>query len=360
MSDILLHGATGYTGRRVARCLAERGADFSLAGRNREALREVARTSGASEIHVVEEGDALSLARACRSAQVIVTCVGPFVGHGDTAVEAALDAGIHYLDSTGEAEFVRRLIDRTSHRSAGAGIAMVPAMGFDEVPADVAAALAAGDMEAAEMRITYAVPSGASRGTIESALGVLAAPAAFRRDGTETPVAAGSRRVWTPMPPPLGPRRAVSLGLAETHLAPLHLDVSGLETYVTASVSARVALTLGGRILAAVPGKWVAPLASSVVSRFQGPPASDGRWTIVAEARSRSRWRNVALTGRDTYGLTAELLAWGACRLVHPGPLARGTLSPVGAFGTDALLREMQRNAAAITIHETSSPGNST
>ncbi|MBA3430755.1 MAG: saccharopine dehydrogenase NADP-binding domain-containing protein, partial [Actinobacteria bacterium] len=194
MSDIVLYGATGYTGTRVARCLARRGASFSVAGRNRDALEAVGRETGAVAAHVVESGDAGALARACGGAAVLVSCVGPFVEHGGTAVEAALQARVHYVDSTGEASFVRRLIVDHGAPAATAGIAMVPAMGFDEVPADVAASLAAGDMGGAELRLTYALPSGASSGTIMSALGILGTRAIFLRAGREVEVPTGGQR----------------------------------------------------------------------------------------------------------------------------------------------------------------------
>ena len=74
---------------------------------------------------------------------VLVTTVGPFLRLGQAAVDAAVDAGAVYLDSTGEPPFVRRrLRARTAVRAAATGAALIPAFGLDYVPGNLAAALA--------------------------------------------------------------------------------------------------------------------------------------------------------------------------------------------------------------------------
>ncbi|MBW3653632.1 MAG: saccharopine dehydrogenase NADP-binding domain-containing protein, partial [Actinobacteria bacterium] len=129
MPDIVLFGATGYTGRLTAHALARRGASFAIAGRDRAKLEQLAATTGGPEVREAAVGDVTGLAAAIEDAKVMITCVGPFVALGDTAVEAALRARVHYIDSTGEGVFVDRLIARD--RSArSAGIAMAPALGF--------------------------------------------------------------------------------------------------------------------------------------------------------------------------------------------------------------------------------------
>jgi short subunit dehydrogenase-like uncharacterized protein len=168
MPDVLLFGATGYTGRMTARALADRGADFAIAGRSRAKLESLARATGGPEIRAAEVGDPDGLAEACSDVRVMITCVGPFLKLGLTAVEAALRAGCHYLDSTGEGPFIRDLIEHKDGQARRAGVAMAPAMGFDEVPADVAATLATQDLEPADLVLTYALPTHASRGTLRS------------------------------------------------------------------------------------------------------------------------------------------------------------------------------------------------
>ncbi|MEA2460537.1 MAG: hypothetical protein QOH90_714, partial [Actinomycetota bacterium] len=204
MPEVLLFGATGYTGRLTARALSRRGVSFAIAGRNRSKLEALAATVGDPQIRIAEAGDTPGLVKALEGCRVLITCVGPFVEMGDTAVEAALEAGVNYIDSTGEGTFIAKLIERDSD-ARSAGIAMAPAMGFDEVPGDVAATLACDGMPNAELDVTYAVPRTASLGTIRSTLGIILSEGPWLEDGRTRMISAGEETRWAPMPPPLGP-----------------------------------------------------------------------------------------------------------------------------------------------------------
>src|SRR5687768_3023628 len=102
MPDIVLFGATGYTGRLTAKALQNRGAKFIVAGRDARKLEKLAQQTDAADLAVCAVGDVDALTKSLSSARVLVTCVGPFVDLGWTAVEAALKAGVNYIDSTGE------------------------------------------------------------------------------------------------------------------------------------------------------------------------------------------------------------------------------------------------------------------
>src|SRR5918993_3824110 len=112
MPRIVLFGATGYTGRLVAAALVARGADPLLAARDRkraEALSaELAGPGGAppevaeADVHRPETVRAL-----VERGDVLVSTVGPFARWGSAALAAAVDAGSHYFDSTGEPRLIR-------------------------------------------------------------------------------------------------------------------------------------------------------------------------------------------------------------------------------------------------------------
>ncbi len=362
MGRIVLYGATGYTGRLTAHALHRRGVDFAIVGRNRTKLEELAATVGNPDVFTASTGDPSALIAALDGAGSMITCVGPFVQHGWTAVEAALTAGVHYVDSTGEGAFIRRMIDEKGEAASRRGIVMAPAMGFDEVPGDVASSLAADGMGSVEMDVTYAIPTTASVGTLKSLLGIIASPGARVEDGKLTRMTAGDRFRWAPMPPPLGPRRAVSAPLALAHLAPLHLDLDRYDTYFTVGRAQKLAMkpalpTLG--MVMKVPG------AKGVIDRLLGflPEGPEGdarsaRWTILAEARSGDNWRNVTVTGIDVYGLTAETLSAAAVHLAErpDGPV--GVLPPVAAVGLDVLQKTLLDLGTTITTYDTQSdPG---
>jgi short subunit dehydrogenase-like uncharacterized protein len=357
MPDILLFGATGYTGRLTAKALSRRGADFAIAGRDRQKLRALASLTGDPEVRVASVGDVDALTAALSDVKVLVTCVGPFVELGSTAVDAALRAGTHYIDSTGEGTFIEGLIRARSGAAREAGIAMAPASGFDEVPADVAATLAVDGLEDAGLVLTYAFPSSGSRGTLRSALPIVTSEGRWIEDGRAVPIRAGERSRWSPMPPPLGPKPAVSFPLAEGHLAPLHLELRSLELYITIDPVLRAGLKVGLPLLRALSAS---PVAMSGVTRFfdllpEGPSEQQrdaGHWTILAEARSRGGWRNVALTGTNVYGLTAEFLAAGALRMTEGDFTARGVVSPVQAMGIERWLKEFEDHKVTVQVYE--------
>jgi short subunit dehydrogenase-like uncharacterized protein len=357
MPDILLFGATGYTGRLTAKALSRRGADFAVAGRDRDKLSGLASQTGDPEVRVAAVGDVDSLTQALSDVKVLVTCVGPFIELGWTAVDAALRAGVHYIDSTGEGTFIKQLIDTRAGAAREAGIAMAPALGFDEVPADCAATLATDGMDHCDLVLTYAFPSSGSRGTVRSALPIVASEGSWIEDGRAVPIKAGERSRWSPMPPPLGPKPAVSFPLAEGHLAPLHLDLRSLELYITIDAALRAGLKVGLPLLRALSA---VPTAMKAVTKVfdllpEGPSEQQrdrGRWTILAEARALGGWRNVTLTGTNVYGLTAEFLAAGALRMTEGDFTETGVVSPVQAMGIERWLKEFEDHNVTVEIYE--------
>lgn len=355
MPDILLFGATGYTGKLTAHALARRGASFAIAGRNRSKLEHLAAETGDPEVRVAAVGDTDALVAALDGVRVMITCVGPFLHLGDTAVEAALEAGCHYIDSTGEGPFIRRLIQEHDGRAREAGIAMAPALGFDEVPADVAATLAAEDLDKPDLVMTYALPSAPSAGTAKSVIDIVTSSGPWIVDGKTVEISAGEQARWSPMPPPLGPRRAISFPLAEGHLAPLHLDLAGLRLFVTTGrgqATAIKGLPLAKAFLA-LPGvrQGLEALIDKTVSGPEGR-AREGAWTILAEAHSGDRHRNVVLSGRDVYGITAETLSAGAVRMTEPDFSKTGVISPVEAVGKDRLQKELIEQGVSVETFE--------
>jgi short subunit dehydrogenase-like uncharacterized protein len=354
MPDVLLFGATGYTGKITAAALAARGIDFVVAGRNPDKLARLAGATGAAGAAVVEAGDVDGLTKALRDVKVLVTCVGPFLELGDTAVEAALRAGVHYVDSTGEGPFVEKLIRERDEDALRAGIAMAPAMGFDEVPGDVATALVTEGLDLPDVVLTYAFPSQASAGTLRSVLGVVQARARWTVDGRTQWVRAGAETRWAPMPPPLGPKAGVAFPLAICHLAPLHVKLGSFRTYTTADTLQRIGMRAAMPAVSALLGvPAVRSLATKAVARLPEGPGEDqrerGKWTILAEATTPDgEWRNVALTGSDVYGLTGHLLAAAAQVMSRDGYAGKGVLAPVQAVGVDTLRSELESFGAQV------------
>lgn len=340
----------------TAHALKERSADFVVCGRNPAKLERLAEQTGATDVRVAEAGDTDALVKALSDVKVMITCVGPFLRFGDTAIEAALRAGVHYVDSTGEGEFIAKLIERSSEAKA-AGIAMAPALGFDEVPADTIATLACEGMERAKLVLTYAFPSYGSAGTLRSMATIVGSDARWMEDGHPTAVAPGSRSRWAPMPAPLGPRPTMSFPFAEAHLAPLHLDLESFEAYVTmsraTSAGARIGFPIARALLKMAQSTAV---VDRLTERLPEGPTDEQRaksyFTILAEARSEKSWRNVTVQGVDVYGLSARFLSAAAMKMAEDGFDKTGVLAPVEAGGLDLWRNELKAGGCQIEIYE--------
>jgi short subunit dehydrogenase-like uncharacterized protein len=197
---IVLFGATGSTGELTARELAGIGERPVLAGRDGARVRALAEELGGLDWAVADVGGVggtASVRALVERGDVLISCVGPFQRWGAPAVEAAIDAGAHYLDSTGETPFIRRVFERWGPRAEAAGVTLLTAMGYDWVPGNLAAALALtdGGANATSVAVGYFLTgsAGMSGGTRASAAGVFLEPSFAWRDGRLVTERGGAR-----------------------------------------------------------------------------------------------------------------------------------------------------------------------
>lgn len=143
--DLTLLGATGYTGGLTADYLAAHmpeGGRWAIAGRNRSKLDAVARRIEAAggvrpEIIEADTTDDASMAALAARTRVLVTTVGPYLKHGEGAVKAAAEAGIGYLDLTGEPQFADEMWLKYHDVAVASGARIIHAAGFDSIPYDM-------------------------------------------------------------------------------------------------------------------------------------------------------------------------------------------------------------------------------
>jgi short subunit dehydrogenase-like uncharacterized protein len=142
--DIVLFGATGFTGGLTAEYLAAHapaGTRLALAGRNRDKLEAVrARLGDANAdmplLHADVE-DGASLRDVAESARVVISTVGPYILYGQPLVAACAEAGTDYVDLTGEPEFVDLMWLRYHDRAERSGARLIHCCGFDSIPHDL-------------------------------------------------------------------------------------------------------------------------------------------------------------------------------------------------------------------------------
>ncbi len=139
--DLIVWGATGFTGRLVAEYLYKQyGANHSLrwaiAGRNEDKLERVRQELSAPELPILlaDSLDKPSLEAMVRQTKVICSTVGPYALYGTPLVEACVENGTDYCDLTGEVQWIRRMIDTFHTRAANNQVKIVHCCGFDSIP----------------------------------------------------------------------------------------------------------------------------------------------------------------------------------------------------------------------------------
>ncbi|MBJ7595906.1 MAG: saccharopine dehydrogenase NADP-binding domain-containing protein [Candidatus Dormibacteraeota bacterium] len=348
---IVVFGATGYTGTLAAEELAAAGIPAVLAGRDRGRLEQLAsRLRGTFDIATADVGEPASVAALVGPGDVLVSTVGPFARWGDPAVNAAIERGAGYIDSTGEPQFVRRVFEDFGPRAERKGVVLLTAFGYDCVPGNVAAALALEDAgaKAVQVDVGYFVTRGRpSGGTLASLLGVTRAPSFAWRDGALRTERGGAHIASFD----LGDHRADALSFGGSEHLGLPRSYPRLRTIGT-YVGWFGPLTKGVKVLGAAQTELERlPGASTLIDRAThrfargstgGPDAAArGRMTsrVVAVARD-ARGKELAtarLEGVDAYTLTARLLVWGAMQLRDGAAAAAGARGPVEAFGLDTM-----------------------
>lgn len=144
---IVLYGATSFVGQLVAaylqKFLAEDDSSnevsWAIAGRNQQKLEQVKKQVGNSELPLIiaDSEDADSLNEMAAQAQVIISTVGPYLKYGEPLIKACAENGTDYVDLTGEALFIKDMLDKYQQTAKDSGARIVNSCGFDSLPSDL-------------------------------------------------------------------------------------------------------------------------------------------------------------------------------------------------------------------------------
>jgi short subunit dehydrogenase-like uncharacterized protein len=351
---IAVYGATGYTGRLVATELARAGADLVLSGRNPAKLETLASQLDADPaVRPAALDDPAALRALFADCAVVVDCAGPFVHFGEPVLAAAIDAQAHYLDTTGEQPYMRMAFERYGASAADAGVAVVPAMGFDYVPGDMIASLTARGMgELDELSVHYCWQGFTpSQGTARSAVEILGGSGVEWRDGAWVGAPRSPSAGAYEFPAPIGRQHMVRYPSGEQITVPQHVRTRAVQTTMNASA-------FGPQRLAPVTAAMMVPLglalrtpfkrlARAAISRLpEGPSPAQReamRWTIACEAKQGEVEQRGVISGTDVYGLTAASICQGAMIAAGEGFDRRGALAPSQAFDPEQFLAGLDR-----------------
>jgi short subunit dehydrogenase-like uncharacterized protein len=374
--DIVLFGATGFTGALTAEYLAQHageGLRWALAGRNRAKLEALSERLGVDVplLHADVTDDA-SLRSLAEDARVVITTVGPYVTYGEPLVAACAAAGTDYVDLTGEPEFVDRMYVRHHAEAAKTGARIVHACGFDSIPHDLGVLFTVEQLpENVPLNVRGFVRAGGkpSGGTFHSAMNAFARvrqtqqahkerrQAEGRDNGRRVRLAAKPHRelgYWAVPLPTIDPQVVARSARALERYGP---DF----TYGHYAGVKRLPIAVGGVAGAAslFAAAQVPPVRKVLLGRLSpgDGPSEDQRgkgWfkvRFVGEGGGK-RVLTMVSGGDPGYTETAKMLAESALCLAQDDlPETAGQLTPAVAMG-DHLIARLQRAGIAFEVVE--------
>ncbi|MFL6061844.1 MAG: saccharopine dehydrogenase family protein [Marmoricola sp.] len=374
--DIVVFGATGFTGELTAAYLAEHapeGCRWALAGRSTAKLEAVrtrltAINPACADLPLLhaDVADPASIAAVAEATKVVITTVGPYLQFGEPLVKACAEAGTDYVDLTGEPEFVDLMYLAHHDTAVASGARIVHACGFDSIPHDLGAYFTVQQLPAGEKaRVRGVVRSGAqfSGGTFHSAMGAMSrqshAKKALAKRRAKEGRPEGRKVRWVqgkpgkdgelgyyllPMPtidPLIVTRSAAALDSYGPDFAYSHF--AGLKTLRFAVGGA---LGVGSLVVAAN----IPPLRNALKKRIkQGEGPSESRrakswFTVDFVGEGGGKTVHTRVSGGDPgYSETSKMLAESAmCLAFDENPTTAGQVTTAQAMG-DNLLARLQK-----------------
>ncbi|WP_441247788.1 saccharopine dehydrogenase family protein [Kitasatospora sp. McL0602] len=332
---VTVFGAYGHTGRFVVAELRERGFVPVLSGRDAAKLQAMAAAEPGLDARPASVDDPASLDRALAGAAAVINCAGPFAVTAAPLIEAALRAGVPYLDVAAEIEANLDTFASFADRARAAGAVIVPAMAFYGGLGDLLTTAAMGDWkEADEAHIAYGLnswhPTAGTR--------LAGAVSRERRGGRRVRFANGQLEYRTDAPPtldwtfpePMGTRAVIGeFTMADVVTVPSHLAIPEVRTYMTAEAAEDLS----------------APDAPA-------PAAADERGRSVQTflvdvlVRSGGVERRAVARGQDIYAVTAPLVVEALDRILTGRTTTTGVASAGEIFDAPDFLRALAPHIA--------------
>ncbi|HEX3833007.1 MAG TPA: saccharopine dehydrogenase NADP-binding domain-containing protein [Solirubrobacteraceae bacterium] len=379
--DVVLFGATGFTGGLTAEYLARAAGPqtrWALAGRNQRKLEATRERTNIADLPLLSADvtDPASLRAIAESAKVVITTVGPYIHYGEPLVAACAVAGTDYVDLTGEPEFVDLMWLRYHEQAERTGARIVHCCGFDSIPHDLGALYTVNHLpEGVPLKVEGFVRAGGtfSGGTYHSAVHIMGR----LRQGRQ--VAAQRKRLeprpddrritgltalphhdetadgWVLPAPTIDPQVVLRSARALERYGP---EFSYGHYIVAKRLAMLGGLTAGAGTLAALAQ---IPPTRKLLLKFRDPgdgPSPEQRdksWFKVrfkGEAPGGERVVTEVSGGDPGYGETSKMLAESALCLAHDDvPQRSGQLTTAVAMG-QALIDRLQRAGISFSVRE--------
>ncbi|MCX4831621.1 saccharopine dehydrogenase NADP-binding domain-containing protein [Streptomyces sp. NBC_00006] len=329
---VTVFGAYGHTGRFVVAELRTRGFRPVLSGRDADKLKTLAYETGfdALDVRPATVDDPASLDRALAGSAAVVNCAGPFATTAAPVIEAALRAGVPYLDVAAEIEANIDTFAHFADRARDAHAVIVPAMAFFGGFGDLLATAAMGDWTSAdEAHVAYGLSSWHPTTGTRTA----GAVSRERRDGRRVRYSGGRlehRHDAAPtlewdFPAPMGRRAVVGeFTMADVVTLPSHLTIPEVRTYMTVEAARDIAAP-----------ETPTPAAVDEHGR------SDQTFVVDVVVRSGATERRAVARGQDIYAVTAPLVVEAVDRVLTGRARTVGVASAGELFDAPDFLRAL-------------------
>ena len=350
--EVVIYGASGYTGKLIAWKLAEAGIPFIAAGRNQERLEEqmakVPELKGHEYTCQAVEHNKTGLTELLRGKKVIYNVTGPFMQIGEPVVQAALAAGCHYLDTTGETDWMFKLKKEYGQKFADAGLLLCPANSWMWTAGLIAAEIALESPGIDSLELVYFGDSDTSVASTKSFLRMCTHPQHFiergelqmwpyaeaysvtvpghHRNYMSLPWSGGGETVWYEDDDRVKNCSTLVAFKNQVIFAAIHgvlIDFEEKYRDLPAAEQEEATNAIGGEIVAEEPGR-------------EDPNIN--RCVISCQGRGNSNSVSVVLRGNSPY-IQTGVFAAEACRRILIGNVSvTGFSSPTQAFGHRELL----------------------
>lgn len=319
---IAVYGATGVTGGYLLTELHRRRVTPILVGRNADRMRTAAETAGLpnAEIRVAELTDHDGLVAAFTGADAVISSLPAYVDRGPAVLAAAIDAGVHYTDMSGEQLFLKRVFDEYSARAEAAGVTVVSGITDSNLPGDLLAYLTSRRVTAPAEIVVSHLSKSSGNGSKGSAKTVFASLDWFRSGGWhyadgEFRTGTAARHTEMTFPGDTAPTTVAKFPQPPVLTIPRHSNVS----YVEGVLATQILETLSG-------------FTEEIIDSLPNSPSSDLRYDLVVDAYGVDGAKvRAVVSGVHSYRDSALMAVAAAVRLID-GTAKPGALAPAEAF----------------------------
>jgi short subunit dehydrogenase-like uncharacterized protein len=336
MSDrFMIYGATGYTGKLIARTAKARGLNPLLAGRNEARLKSIAAQHG-FEYQAISLDEPEALDAGLAQVDAVLHIAGPFSQTSKPMVDACLRTGTHYLDITGEIDVFEACAAR-DEEAKKAGVMLMPGVGFDVVPSDcLAAHMKARMPDGTELTLGISGLGQMSHGTAKTGIESIGKGTRIRRGGR---IVAAKKTPRREIDFGQGPKPAIAVGWGDVSTAWHSTHIPDITVYFESSPQFEQMAKMG-RI-----ARWVmarGPIQRALKKRIErqpeGPSDAERRqgYSILFGEAVNAQGERVQsrLSTPEGYTLTA-MTSLEIVGRVLAGEAKPGYQTPSSVFGPD-------------------------